>query len=78
VGFYALGVLGKDDLPKVGWGVLILVGIAVSFDFIVPVGTPPNAIAYETGYIRVKDMLKAGIAISIIGALVVSMFAMFW
>jgi sodium-dependent dicarboxylate transporter 2/3/5 len=26
VGFYALGVLGKDDLPKVGWGVLILVG----------------------------------------------------
>ena len=56
----------------------ILVGITVSFDFIVPVGTPPNAIAYSTGYIRVKDMIKAGIVLSLLGALVASGFAMLW
>ncbi len=55
----------------------ILIGIVVSFDFIVPVGTPPNAIAYGTGYITVKDMLKSGIAISLIGALVVACFGAF-
>ncbi len=55
----------------------VLIGIVVSFDFIVPVGTPPNAIAYGTGYIRVKDMLKSGIVISLIGALLVAIFAAF-
>jgi sodium-dependent dicarboxylate transporter 2/3/5 len=55
----------------------VLVGITVSFDFMVPVGTPPNAIAYGTGYIRVKDMLKAGILLSVIGALVAALFGAF-
>lgn len=57
---------------------VLLIGIVVSFDFVVPVGTPPNAVAYGTGYIRVKDMVKAGILLSIIGAVAVSLFALFW
>ncbi len=56
----------------------LLIGIVVSFDFVVPIGTPPNAIAYGTGYIRVKDMVKAGLLLSIVGAFVVSLFALFW
>ena len=66
-------LLGFD--PRV---LAVLVGIAVSFDFIVPVGTAPNAIAYSTGYIRVKDMIKSGALISIIGGLLVALFSMFW
>jgi sodium-dependent dicarboxylate transporter 2/3/5 len=57
----------------------ILVGIAVSLDFIVPVGTPPSAIAYSSGYIKVKDMVKAGIPLSLIGAVIVSILSfLFW
>jgi len=58
---------------------VILAGIAVSLDFIVPIGTPPNAIAYSSGYVRVKDMVKAGVIISTIGAIVLSTNAwLFW
>lgn len=56
----------------------MLIGLVVSFDFIVPVGTPPNAIAYGTGYISVKDMIKAGLLLSVIGALVVAAGALLW
>lgn len=42
---------------------------AASFAFILPMSTPPNAIVLTLGHIHVKDMMKAGIAISLIGYL---------
>jgi solute carrier family 13 (sodium-dependent dicarboxylate transporter), member 2/3/5 len=56
----------------------MLGGIAVSFDFLLPVGTPPNAIAYATGKVRIKDMLKAGIVLTLISIMVLAVFAAFW
>lgn len=49
----------------------ILAAISVSLDFIVPIGTPPNTIAYSSGYIRTKDMARAGIIITLIAALLI-------
>ncbi|MBI4441429.1 DASS family sodium-coupled anion symporter [Candidatus Woesearchaeota archaeon] len=43
------------------------ISIAVSFSFILPISTPPNAMAYATGYVRVHDMMKAGFVLSFIG-----------
>lgn len=58
---------------------VILAGISVSLDFLVPIGTPPNAVAYSTGYIYIKDMIKAGIILAILGAFLLSFFAvLFW
>jgi sodium-dependent dicarboxylate transporter 2/3/5 len=58
---------------------VVLAGISVSLDFLVPVGTPPNAIAYATGYIHIKDMAKAGIIIALIAALLLSLSAwLYW
>lgn len=55
----------------------VLAGIATSLDFLVPVGTPPSAIAYSSGYITVRDMLRAGIWITLAGVLLLSLFAYF-
>ncbi len=49
-----------------------IAAIGVSLDFIFPMGTPPSALAHGTGYITTKDMIKAGIILSIIGALAVA------
>ncbi|MBU0662484.1 MAG: DASS family sodium-coupled anion symporter [Candidatus Diapherotrites archaeon] len=66
--------------PLLGIDVKILVmlaAIGVSLDFIVPVGTPPSAIAYSSGYIKTKDMAIAGTALAILGAVLLAALAAF-
>ncbi len=41
--------------------------ISSSTAFMLPVATPPNAIAFGSGYIRIKDMLRIGIMLNLIG-----------
>jgi sodium-dependent dicarboxylate transporter 2/3/5 len=58
---------------------VILAGVSVSLDFLVPIGTPPNAIAYSTGYIHIKDMIKAGIILAVLGAFLLSFMGwLYW
>jgi solute carrier family 13 (sodium-dependent dicarboxylate transporter), member 2/3/5 len=47
------------------------VALAASLSMTLPVSTPPNAIAYGMGEIRVADMAKVGAAITIISLVVV-------
>jgi len=44
--------------------------IAASFSFMMPVATPPNAIAFGSGYLKIKDMARAGIILNIIAQIV--------
>jgi solute carrier family 13 (sodium-dependent dicarboxylate transporter), member 2/3/5 len=37
------------------------VTMAASIGFMLPIATPPNAIVFSSGYIRMKDMVKAGV-----------------
>ncbi len=58
---------------------VILAGMSVSLDFLVPIGTPPNAVAYSTGYIHIKDMIKVGIILALLGAFLLSFFSvLYW
>lgn len=50
------------------------VTIASSYGFMMPISTPPNAIVYATGYIRMKDMIRAGFWLDLIGLVLVSLF----
>jgi sodium-dependent dicarboxylate transporter 2/3/5 len=47
----------------------IPVTIAASCDFMFPMSTPPNAIAYSSGYIHSKDMLRAGVVLNMLSLL---------
>ena len=40
--------------------------IAASLAFTLPVATPPNALVYGTGYIKVRQMAKAGLILDLI------------
>jgi sodium-dependent dicarboxylate transporter 2/3/5 len=45
-----------------------------SLAFMMPVGTPPNAIAYGTGHVHMRDMVRAGFVLNIIGAVIVTFY----
>jgi solute carrier family 13 (sodium-dependent dicarboxylate transporter), member 2/3/5 len=51
--------------------------LTASFGFMLPAGTPPNAIVYSSGYITVPQMVRAGIAVDIFGALLVATMCYF-
>ena len=44
-----------------------MIAIAASFAFMFPVATPPNAIVYQTGRIRMLDMVLAGFVTNLMG-----------
>lgn len=45
-----------------------------SLAFMMPVGTPPNAIAYGTGHVRIRHMVRAGFVLNLVGATIVTLF----
>ena len=51
--------------------------LAASCAFMLPVATPPNAIVYGSGKFDIATMMKAGLALNIIGIFVVTLFAYF-
>lgn len=66
------GGIGVDPLM-----LLIPVALAASYGFMMPAGTPPNAIAYSSGYVRITDMIRTGIWLNLIGALFITVWATF-
>lgn len=52
--------------------------IAASLAFMLPVATPPNAIAFSYGHLKVIDMVKAGFMLNIIGILTVNLGINTW
>ena len=61
------GAMGDKLAPIGGTGtILIGVAIAASSAMILPISTPPNALAFATGYVQQKDMSKIGIIMGVI------------
>ena len=49
---------------------LICVAIASSVSMILPISTPPNAIAASTGFIKQSEMIKVGVIIGVLGLII--------
>jgi sodium-dependent dicarboxylate transporter 2/3/5 len=57
-----------ENLAGIGGSATVLIGIALSASsaMCLPISTPPNAIAYSTGLVEQKDMLKVGLTVGVI------------
>jgi sodium-dependent dicarboxylate transporter 2/3/5 len=51
--------------------IMMVVGLSASVGFALPMATPPNAIVFGSGEVRIRDMARAGLALDIVGILVV-------
>jgi sodium-dependent dicarboxylate transporter 2/3/5 len=51
--------------------------VSCSFAFMLPVATPPNAIIFGTGRLKVQDMARIGVWINILGAMIISISILF-
>lgn len=58
---------------------MLVMTMASSFSFIVPISTPPNALVFAQGGIKALDMAKFGSLLALIGAVLVTLFTfIYW
>lgn len=57
-----------DKLAPIGGTPTVLIGVAIaaSSAMILPISTPPNALAFATGYVKQNDMARMGIIMGIV------------
>lgn len=55
------------------YALMIAAGVAASCAFMLPVATPPNAAVFGSGYIKIKDMMKAGFALNVFGVVFITL-----
>ena len=51
--------------------------VAESCAFMLPVATPPNAIVFGSGYLKIEDMVKKGIWMNILSIALLTAFVYF-
>lgn len=47
------------------------VTLASSFGFMMPIGTPPNAIVFSSGHVTIRQMVSVGFLLNLVGALII-------
>ena len=64
---FVCGAMG-DKLAAIGGTPTILIGVAIaaSSAMVLPISTPPNALAYATNLVKQNDMAKIGLIVGII------------
>lgn len=56
--------------------VLSACAIAASCDFALPAGTPPNAIVFGSGYIRLPQMMRTGFLLDLLAVVVIVLYTL--
>lgn len=68
LGGVAVGI-GVDPMT-----LLIPAGLAATCAFMLPVGTPPNAIVFGTGAVKIIEMARGGLVLNIVGVILITGF----
>ncbi|MBK9386979.1 MAG: DASS family sodium-coupled anion symporter [Planctomycetes bacterium] len=69
-------VLGLEELPREP--ILVAVAFACSLSMPLPVSTPPNAMAFASGEVSARDLVKIGTATTVLGLLLFFTTAPLW
>ena len=56
------------------WSLALPAALFASLGFMLPVGTPPNAVVFGSGVLSIRDMVKAGSILDVTGVLIVAVF----
>ena len=72
-----LNVLVGSVSPLYLNATLFAATLAASCDFALPVGTPPNAIVFGSGYVTVRRMASTGVLLDALGALLAAAWCYF-
>ena len=57
--------------------VSVLIAVGASCAFMLPVATPPNAIVFASGYIKQREMMRAGLVLNLVFTVILTMLAYF-
>ena len=57
---------------------MMVATLCASYAFMLPIATPPNAIAMSSGVVNVKDMLRYGLILNFLGIFFIVMIAEFF
>ncbi|WP_377888645.1 SLC13 family permease [Alkalihalobacillus sp. R86527] len=60
------------------YALMIGAGVAASCAFMLPVATPPNAVVFGSGYLKIPDMAKAGFWLNITSIIIISIAVYFY
>ena len=55
----------------------IAMTLAASCASMMPMGTPPNAIAFASGHIKIKEMMRAGFVMNLVSIILITLFCWF-
>jgi sodium-dependent dicarboxylate transporter 2/3/5 len=53
---------------------MMTVAVCSSMAFMLPVATPPNAVAYGSGYVTSEDLIRSGWVLDLIGVALWTIF----
>lgn len=56
---------------------LVSATVAASCAFMLPVATPPNAVVFGSGYLKINDMVKKGFWMNLISIIIITLFINF-
>jgi sodium-dependent dicarboxylate transporter 2/3/5 len=69
-----LPVLASSVSPEHLHPVLFAAAFAASCDFALPAGTPPNAIVFGSGYLTIPLMVRTGVVLDVLAALLAALW----